>query len=479
MQISIQNHNDAYIVREIVSAYYPKEKLEFIDTCPTAENFIISGYDVIDYSYVYRCTVRINGKIENEYVISHSFNRNCIKKSIALCLENITGLKLPWGVMTGIRPSKNVREFTETHKSLSPVDYLIKTYGCNEDKAKLAYEVYKNERSIIKNKYDDGISLYIGIPFCPTRCLYCSFTSQSIAFSNKLVKPYIKALIHEIHAVSKSEFIKSKRIETVYFGGGTPSAIDADQIDIILTELENSFDLSHLRELTFEAGRPDTITEEKLGVLKKHGITRISINPQTVNDKTLELIGRNHTSEDFFISYQLAEKMGFSHINCDIIAGLPGESVTDFEKTVNLLSKIAPESITVHTMCIKHGSFLDMKYNMYSLSTAETVNNMLDIAYRKANNSGYLPYYMYRQKNMLGNLENVGYCKPGHACLYNIYIMEEVHNIVALGAGGSTKLVDGRRIERVFNVKEVSEYIKRIDEMIKRKTDLFESFKEI
>ena len=288
--------------------------------------------------------------------------------------------------------------------------------------------------------------------------------------------PYVEALKHEIREVSKNLFVKSKKIETIYFGGGTPSALDAKQINDILECIFTNFNSKDLRELTFEAGRPDTITKEKLEVLKKYGISRISINPQTAKDETLKLIGRRHTCSDFEKSFNLARQMGFSHINCDVIAGLPEETPEDFENTMKLLERLSPESITVHTMCIKHGSYLDMKYDMYSMTTAETVNKMLNLAkeYMKKNNMH--PYYMYRQKNMLGNLENVGYCKNGHECIYNIYIMEEVQSIVALGAGGSTKLVDGNRIERVFNVKEVSEYIKRIDEMIERKEKLMREF---
>ena len=398
-----------------------------------------------------------------------------IKKSISDCLEFITGIHLPWGLMTGIRPSKNVREFLSGGGE-NPEKYLLDRFGCDISKAKLACLVEKTESEYINSKYEDGISLYIGIPFCPTRCLYCSFTSQSIAFSNKLVEPYMESLIHEIEEVAKLDYVKKRRIETVYFGGGTPSALSHSDIERLFVSLEENFDLSKVKEITFEAGRPDTVTREKLEVLKRHNVTRISINPQTMKDETLKIIGRKHTRCEFLESFSLAREMGFSHINCDIIAGLPGENEADFENTLSELEKLNPESITVHTMSIKHGSFLDMNYDMYSMTASETVNNMLDMAHRTMTENGMHPYYMYRQKNMLGNLENVGYCKDGCECIYNIYIMEEVQSIIALGAGGSTKLTDNDRIERVFNVKEVSEYIKRTDEMIQRKKDLAKMF---
>ncbi len=475
MILKLINHKEEYAVREITASFFPKTKFEYTDDL--SGDYVLSEYRYENGRHIYYSKASIGGVCKDCELKSGSYNKTYIKKSIAVLLEDITKIHLPWGALTGIRPAKIAREMRSKNYDAKKIeDKMTSFYNTDRDKARLAIEVEKNEACHIASMPKESISLYIGIPFCPTRCLYCSFTSQSIDFSNKLTEPYADALIKEIRAVSQMEYVRERTIDTVYFGGGTPTALNDAQIDKILCELFKQFDLNSLRELTFEAGRPDTITRKKLEILKKHGISRISINPQTASDETLKLIGRKHSTEDFINSFKLAREMGFRHINCDIIAGLPNEDENDFKNTLELLKLLNPESITVHTMCIKHGSYLDMKYDMYSPTKAEIVNNMLSLAKNYTSSMEMKPYYMYRQKNMLGNLENVGYCKDGHECLYNIYIMEEVQSIIALGAGGSTKLVDGERIERAFNVKEVSEYINRIDEMIERKKKLTKSF---
>lgn len=476
MNVLVNNINEEYALREIINAYFPKSKIKYVTNKPDNEDYIAVSYSLCNDEHVFACEASLNNqqyKSQNKVI---EYNKNELKKVVSDVLKAATSVHLPWGLLTGIRPSKIVRELKESVNEIDPVCYLTKVYEADKSKATLAAEVEKNESQYIKTRYKDGISLYIGIPFCPSRCLYCSFTSQSLAFSNKLTEPYVEALKKEMREIAQTSYIKSKRIETVYFGGGTPSALLSTQIDDILNTLFRFFDLSEAKEITFEAGRPDTVTKEKLDVLQKYGITRICINPQTLNNSTLNLIGRKHTADEFINAYNLARQRGFSHINCDIIAGLPGETEAEFANTLSTLKELNPESITVHTMSIKHGSYLDMNYDMYSLAAASTVNNMLDMAYDTLKAMGKIPYYMYRQKNMLGNLENTGYCSRGHECLYNIYIMEEVQSIVALGGGGSTKLVKDNMIERVFNVKEVSEYINRIDEMINRKKELFEIF---
>jgi len=261
-------------------------------------------------------------------------------------------------------------------------------------------------------------------------------------------------------------------------GGGTPTALTASQMDQLLCKLYEHFDLSGIREFTIEAGRPDTIDPEKLRVIRNHGVKRISINPQTMNENTLRLIGRRHTPQQVLDCFALAREEGFSHINMDLIAGLPSESPEDFSRTLDAIIPLQPESITIHTMCIKRSSYLAEQYDMFSISSANAVEAMLTEGRTRLKEAGMSPYYMYRQKNMLGNLENVGYCIPEHECLYNVYIMEEVQSIVALGAGGSTKTVANDLIERSFNVKEVSEYIKRIDEMCQRKENILSKWIE-
>ena len=339
MKVILNNHREEYAIREIINAFFPKMIIEFVTAPEFSEDYILSEYSKSSHLHKYACRAIVDGKAYEYELTGDSFNKNNLKKSVYEVLKRATGINLPWGILTGIRPSKIVREYRKNGGD-GPENYLVSEYYTSKEKASLAMCVEKNETVHIENRYTDGISLYVGIPFCPTRCLYCSFTSQSLAFSNKLTVPYVEALKKEIIEISKMNYIRSNRIETVYFGGGTPTALSAEQIDEILKCLYDNFDLSYLKEITFEAGRPDTIDENKLEVLLNYGIERICINPQTLSDKTLELIGRKHTSEEFYEKFQLARKMGFNHINCDIIAGLPDETNSDFSNTLTSLIKL-------------------------------------------------------------------------------------------------------------------------------------------
>jgi len=383
----------------------------------------------------------------------------------------------PWGILTGIRPVKIAAKLVLGGASDGDViKYFQDECKTLPDRANLALSLAKKEKAFVDGMYNDGVSLYIGIPFCPTRCLYCSFISNSVKSSKQYIEGYIECLKREIEYTAEIVKKKNNRIETVYIGGGTPTTLTDSQLDMIFDKLYSCFDLSGIKEFTVEAGRPDTITKEKLEVINKYNIDRISINPQTMNLKTLKAIGRNHTPDEIISAYSLAREVGIRIINMDVIAGLPGESFEDFVYTLEEVEKLRPENTTVHTMSIKRSSRLKEQISEYDLSAGDVVSDMVEFSKKFMFDSGKEPYYLYRQKNMLGNLENIGYCKKGHECLYNIYIMEEVQSIIAIGAGGSTKLVAGDRIERVFNVKEVSEYIKRIDEMIERKENLMKEF---
>lgn len=473
MILILKNHNEEYAAREIIAAHIPKIKIEISDIIPENGDYVISELIIKDNEYIYSTFIRLEGKEYKSQYTNASYSKTFVKKSINDALKEALGTCLPWGLITGIRPSKMVREMLETDKTENEIqDIFLNHYECSNDKTKLAMEVAKRERALIESMPQNSISLYVGIPFCPTRCLYCSFTSQSIKFSNTLTEPYMDALSKEIAYTANLIKEKGLKLDTIYIGGGTPTAISEKQLERLLSEINQNFDLSDLREYTLEAGRPDTITAEKLKIIRDNNISRISINPQTMNRKTLDIIGRKHSPEDVIRSYEEALKLGFTHINTDLIAGLPEETEDDFIHTINEIKKLNPQSVTIHTMSIKRGSFLDERYSMYTPSASNTVNNMLSIASTAMESLGKNPYYMYRQKNMLGNLENVGYCDTGHECLYNIYIMEEVQSIYAIGAGASTKIIDGSKIDRIFNVKEVSEYIKRIDEMIARKDAL-------
>jgi coproporphyrinogen dehydrogenase HemZ len=388
---------------------------------------------------------------------------------------------LPWGYLTGVRPSKIAYTLLEKGADRGQIlEEFTKKHLVSEKKAQLALQVAQTEKSILeKMDYKNGYSLYIGIPFCPTTCLYCSFTSYSLAAYQSKVQPYLEALLKEMKYVS--EAMRGRRLDTVYFGGGTPTTLSAGQLDMLLTELERQFDLSACRELTVEAGRPDSITYEKLCVLKAHHVDRISINPQTMNQQTLDLIGRRHTVEQIEEAFALAGKAGLDNINMDMILGLPGENKEMVQHTLEKIKALAPESLTVHSLAIKRAAALNIWREKYLDLQMDNSDEIVSMAADYAHQMGHQPYYMYRQKNMAGNFENVGYSKPGLECIYNILIMEEKQTIIAMGAGASTKIVfqneteggQAGRIERIENVKDVTNYIQRIDEMIERKRKFF------
>ena len=378
----------------------------------------------------------------------------------------------PWGILNGIRPvkiaSKLLREGLTDEETIK---YFVEEYKAAPDRARLALDLAKTEINVTDSMYDDGVSLYVGIPFCPTRCLYCSFISNSVKSSGKYMDDYLECLIKEIEYTAGILRERNVRVETVYIGGGTPTTFSYKMLDKLFSALYRCFDLSYLKEFTVEAGRPDTITQEKLDVINSYNIDRISINPQTMNLKTLQNIGRNHTPEDIIKAYELARRCGIKIINMDVIAGLPGENFENFKYTIEEVEKLSPENTTVHTMSIKRSSRLNELLDDYNLTEDDTVSKMVEFSKEYMKSKGKYPYYLYRQKNMLGNLENIGYSKEGYLSLYNIYIMEELQSIISMGCGGVTKTVekDLDRIERIFNVKEPKEYIERFDEMLRRK----------
>ena len=385
-----------------------------------------------------------------------------------------TSINAPWGKLTGVRPVKIARTLLQSGATDQEVIRMFEQeIGADSKRSALAVSIAKLERTLIDQAYDDGISIYVGIPFCPSRCAYCSFVSFSVDKCEQLLEPYMDCLLKEITA--SAELVKNmkRRVETVYIGGGTPTTLPPKQLERLLRALQESFDLSALKEFSVEAGRPDTITEEKLQVLKRYGVTRISLNPQSMNQSVLDKIGRRHSPQDILSAYSLARRLDFQHINMDVIAGLPEENYESFCNTLQILTSLDPESITVHTMSLKRASELNQNTSRYQITAGEVVGQMICFASECLDDVGYIPYYLYRQKNILGGYENTGYAKPGRACLYNVYIMEEVQSILSLGAGGSTKIILPNDIERIFNVKEPTEYIRRIDEMIERKQKIY------
>ena len=492
--ILFQNRDFEHDVYELIKAFYPG-------------NEIVSLYeeDDADYDIRFRVsrdeegyTISYNNGIEKETahgaviegqssgeasdaLIScndaHDIrrkNKDAIKYALYQMLSKATGKTLPWGNLTGIRPVKMAMGMLESGmKNTEIARYMREQYLVSPEKTALAVTIANRERDILKNiDYENGYSLYVGIPFCPSICLYCSFSSYPLERWRKYVEDYLDALIKEIQAVSK--MMKNRKLDTVYIGGGTPTTLEPDQLRRLLGAITEYFPCEELEEFTVEAGRPDSITLEKLQAIREFPVTRISVNPQTMNQETLDIIGRRHTVEQTKNAFHLARKAGFDNINMDLILGLPGELEADVQRTIEKIVELAPDSLTVHSLAIKRASRLNQWIQENGISMLHNTDETMKIAAAGAEKLGMKPYYLYRQKNMSGNFENTGYARPGKYGLYNILIMEEKQTIVALGAGSITKRVfpDGR-IERCDNVKDVGLYIEKIDEMIERKKELF------
>ena len=400
-------------------------------------------------------------------------NKDNLKYLLYQILVKLTGRTLPWGNLTGIRPAKLAMLMLEDGMDSEKIAReMQEKYLVSPEKTELAVGIAQRERKILKGiHYEDGYSLYIGIPFCPSICLYCSFSSYPLAAWKSRVDEYLDALLREMEAVSAIMKENGRHLDTVYIGGGTPTTLTPDQLRRLLGGLEKSFELQDILEFTVEAGRPDSITREKLMALKEFPVTRISVNPQTMNQKTLDIIGRKHTVAETREAFEMARSCGFDNINMDLIAGLPGEDKEMVRRTLDQIRELSPDSMTVHSLAVKRAARLNIFRDQYKEMTFENSQEILNLAGETARIMGMEPYYLYRQKNMKGNFENVGYAKVDKAGIYNILIMEEKQPIIALGAGGSSKLVleGATRIERVENVKDVGNYIARIEEMIDRK----------
>lgn len=398
-------------------------------------------------------------------------NKDLLKYALYRVLEKLTGRTLPWGNLTGIRPAKLAMGMLEEGmKNTDIAREMRERYLVSPEKAALAITIANREREILKGiDYENGYSLYIGIPFCPSICLYCSFSSYPLKQWKNRVDDYLDALCREVRAVAA--MMKGRKLDTIYMGGGTPTTLEPDQLRRLLDTAGEAFGFDGLEEFTIEAGRPDSITGEKLKAIKEYPVTRISVNPQTMNQDTLDIIGRRHTVEQTREAFLLAREWGFDNINMDLIVGLPGEDISKVGKTLEEVRSLGPDSLTVHSLAVKRAARLNIFRDMYQEMTFENSQEIMNLTMKTAYEMGMGPYYLYRQKNMKGNFENVGYARVDKAGIYNILIMEEKQPIIALGAGGSSKLVfdHGRRIERVENVKDVASYISRIDEMIERK----------
>lgn len=404
----------------------------------------------------------------------HTINQQLYKH-----LSQYTGTSLDWGFMTGIRPTKIAmkkwREFTQQTEPKEEIptklaqNWLQSYYNVSPKKAVLALEIVEREAKTLETiDLQHGYSLYVGIPFCPTRCTYCSFTSYPLHQWEDKIDQYLDALFIELKYIGQVS--SSKTLDTIYIGGGTPTSLSSHQMDRLLCKIKEYFPWHQAKEITVEAGRPDSISREKLQVIKDHGVSRISINPQTMQDKTLLEIGRNHTVADIYQVYQMAQEVGFTNINMDLIMGLPGETLEEVADTLAQIKTLKPQSLTIHSLAMKRASTLTASDT--KIATQTPIGEMIDLAHQTARELNLVPYYLYRQKNMAGNYENIGYCSIDKVGIYNILIMEEKQSIVAAGAGASTKIVlpqETNNIVRIENVKNVDDYIVRIHEMIERK----------
>lgn len=468
------NHDYGYHTQKIVTMFFPLEKILsdgesdiIVDTIKQDEKFIVN--------------VKLYSKFITRSVELSNDTDPCNTLSLLLydTLCDITGFTPPWGILYGVRPARLMHANTEKYGE-NEAKTIFLNNRVQPQKVELAREVMHHENQIIALSKNDSFSLYVSIPFCPSRCSYCSFVSHSIQNAGALIEPYVDLLCCEIEKIAEIVKTLSLRLETIYFGGGTPTTLSAEQLDKILITIENNFDLSTLREYTVEAGRPDTVTKSKLDTLLKHGVERISINPQTFNDSVLEKIGRKHTSQQTLDAYFLAREMGFNNINMDFIAGLNTDTLSSFVMSIDKAIELGAQSITVHNLALKSAAFLVTENQYYDLSKKTLAYDMMNYSYNALKSNNYYPYYMYRQSKSLGNLENVGWCKQGYDCLYNVFMMDETHSVFSAGAGAVTKLKDYKtsHIERIYNYKYPYEYINNFDEVINRKKLILNFFQK-
>lgn len=477
MNLYVKNHNFHFELENLTRLFFPNEKIT-----------VIRDFSEPRPPYIY---TEVSDKITISVNIG-SFNKSetAVKKLtdddnelvsaqlLYKLLCDFTGLTQPWGILTGVRPVKLLRRLAEESSEEQAVKKFEKDFFVSNEKIALSRETEHNERKILELSKPESFSLYVGIPFCPSRCSYCSFVMASIERAEKLIGPYTKLLCEEIKRTAEIANKLGLRLETVYFGGGTPTTLSAEQLDTVLRTVNNSFDMSTCREFTVEAGRPDTIDIAKLFALKENKVDRISINPQTVNDEVLKTIGRKHTAQQFFDAFELARKCDFDNINTDLIAGLPTDTPESFKNSLDSIVRLNAECITVHTLCMKRASRLTTEGVTLDLQQARDAREMLAYTQNILGQNEYIPYYMYRQSRMVGNLENVGWSKKGFESLYNVYVMDETHTILACGSGGVTKLKRNNPdyLERIFNFKYPYEYIDRFDELIQRKSGIMQFY---
>ena len=480
MILRVVNHKFHYETENLCRVFFPYETIRVIND-ESDETDDITVVTSMSGEYVVGVSVNINGTTGEKKKTVADYD-DCEREMAILLfslLSEITGYVPKWGILTGVRPSKLMNTLINECGDEGAKNYFTDKLLVCEKKTELAYEVAKAEERIMSLSDEKSFSLYVSIPFCPTRCNYCSFVSHSIAQAKKLLPEYVENLCKEIRQTAEIANSLGLRLESIYWGGGTPTTLSAEMLEKICAEINSDFDLSNLREYTIEAGRADTVTPEKLRVIKSAGVGRISINPQTFNDDVLKAIGRRHTVGDVVRVFDEARDAGFDNINMDLIAGLTDDTYESFCNSVERAIAMDPENITLHTLALKRSSTIVT--HGVDVQSGEIANKMLEYAQNRFYCAGYRPYYMYRQSRSLGNLENVGWCKDGFECLYNVFMMEECHTVLAVGAGAVTKLKDpySRNIERIFNYKYPYEYNSRYEVIAERKEQIKEFYNKI
>lgn len=488
MVLILQGHNFSFELENLCRLFFFRQGVHIANVPELGEDFLVTEMHPKKDGVHFNALLCLEGETweqsaslfkpdaDHPEALEHTLCRLVYE----LCIK-ATPVRPSWGLLTGIRPVKLVTQCREKGMEENEIfRYFTQDYLVSPRKAFLALETERNEREILARSFPQSFSLYISIPFCPTRCSYCSFVSQDMRGAAKLVPDYLNKLCRELDVIGEKVRSWGLHLQTVYFGGGTPTTLSAEQLELLLGHVAQQFDLSGCQEYTVEAGRPDTITREKLRVMKQAGVDRISINPQTFQDSVLEAIGRCHTAAEVLEKYGLAREEGFDFINMDLIAGLPSDTVKGFQKTLDTALSLEPENLTVHTLSLKRSSTLAMQGEGLSVYD-NPAEEMMEYALSRTRQAGYAPYYLYRQKNTLGNLENIGFAKDRRFGLYNVYIMEETHTILAAGAGSSTKLVHPfqNQIRRVFDYKYPVEYIRGFEEMLRRKDEIDQFYQQV
>lgn len=485
MKLCNIGHNFDYEMEKLIRLFLPFEKIEVCHSVESDSKCAVCIVDECDGNITVTAKLNLenahtefSSTVDKTVLDIRKETQHELARRLFYCFEKLTGYRSDWGILTGVRPAKLFSRYCEEYGEAYTTNFFENKFLVKPYKIGLCQAAVEGEKNIISLSSPNSFSLYLSIPFCPSRCSYCSFVSHSVEKSFDIIPQYVDLLCRELELTADIAKRLNLRLETVYMGGGTPTTLNAEQLNRVLHTVNSFFDMSTVREFTVEAGRPDTINVDKLNAIKQNGVTRISINPQTMNDSVLRAIGRRHTASDTVNAFAAARKVGFDNINTDLIAGLPTDSLESFKSTLSQISELDPESVTVHSLSVKRAATIASGCHGLERNSGIEASEMVNFARDTLTKNGVFPYYMYRQSKTVGNLENVGYAKKGFEGLYNVYIMDETHTILACGASAVTKLKDceGKNIKRIFNYKYPYEYISKFDEIINRKKEIGEFY---